>query len=143
MQHHISPEWLDELTAEEQDTLREMWEPREGDWFRHIDYREHMEYFKNDEYEGKPAFLYYESHDPFIAETPDKKEGDLPLLCIGQMTELLGKNLIYIKNGSSYWIVRIRKHGDELVYQEKELARALWEAVKEVIKAEATRKENE
>jgi|GEM_PF-1084301 len=144
MQQHISPEWLGELTAEEQDVLREMWEPGEGDWFRLLRYKEHMEYFKNDKYESRPAFLYYESHDPFIVETPDKKEGDLPLLSIGKMIELLIEHGesdeydLYPTIGFSgdyrypkvgfYW--QDREEG-------KELARALWEAVKEVIKAKA------
>jgi hypothetical protein len=36
MQQHISPEWLDELTAKEQDILRQMWEPMVGDIYLRV-----------------------------------------------------------------------------------------------------------
>jgi hypothetical protein len=140
MQQHISPEWLDELTAEEQDILREMWEPNVGDRFAH--------YWTNGNDEvvlAESLVLAYAEGDIYDGGGIIwRKDASLPLLSIGEMIELLiehgnlredeaypclvnGKVLVEPKIGI-YW--ECRREG-------KELARALWEAVKEVIKAKA------
>jgi hypothetical protein len=138
MQQHISPEWLDELTAEEQDVLRQMWEPKVGDRFTH--------YWPNE----NDDLVLVESL--ILAYTEGKiadggsivwhKDASLPLFSIGEMTEILIKHgekcigeaypAMFFRGNEYLSEVAIKWTGMD---KGKELARALWEAVKEVIKA--------
>jgi len=140
MQQHISPEWLDELTAEEQDILRQMWEPMVGDIYLRVSVKGEVD------------------NIPFVFDSREKsfsncKQYKIPLLSIGQMIELLIEHKdiaegvisdradIFFAYGKSVDFITLGMAWEE--NEGIELARALWEAVKEVIKAKAIGKENE
>jgi hypothetical protein len=110
MKQRITVEQLQELTEEQQQKLREWWEPQDGDMF-----------FRNNRIQICDIGYH---HD---------KDECLPLLDIGQMIELLldkcGKNLnIYqCKNFNTITVTTFKE------YFAQELCDSLWEAVKEVL----------
>jgi hypothetical protein len=115
MQQHISPEWLDELTAKEQDILRQMWEPMVGDIYLRVSVKGEVD------------------NIPFVFDSREKsfsncKQYKIPLLSIGQMIELLIEHKDIAEGVISY--------RTDIFWEESE-SKELWEEVKEVIKAKA------
>jgi hypothetical protein len=115
MQQHISPEWLDELTAKEQDILRQMWEPMVGDIYLRVSVKGEVD------------------NIPFVFDSREKsfsncKQYKIPLLSIGQMIELLIEHKDIAEG-----VISDRA---DIFWEESE-SKELWEEVKEVIKAKA------
>jgi|SRR3972149_466892 len=121
MKQRIDKEQVLSLTDEQKVKLRELWEPKEGDFFYFPIYGEC--------YYGEYMGGY--SNEAFVPNADS-----LPLLSIGQMIEILHrKNLqITLEQGRDYavsfFLGFIPK---EYRFQDKELCDALWEALKEVL----------
>ncbi len=144
MRQHITVEQLWELTPEQQERLREWWEPKKGDWHYYIKIN-HTDIISSG---FKLDIELYTNH----------KEDYLPLLSIGQCIELLhGRTLngeigLYWSDKFSEWNVFIggrldpkkeyssyrlnpnkEYDGSPSSVLENELIDALWQAVKEVL----------
>lgn len=112
----ISIEQLQELTAEQQQKLREWWEPQNGDYYSYT------YYCISTQYKEENCIGVYDKKYPI--------ENALPLLDIGQMIELLGINMVScVQYVTPAWVV----HFNAKEYGDVELADALWEAVKQVL----------
>lgn len=133
VKRRITPEQLQKLTEEQKQKLRNLWEPLEGDWFLSM-------------LISKAQSLYSTSADPFECCVPDKDNGDLPLLDIGQMIEMLREeypdlDLYVLTNyaGTSVWkgigkFDGYKAESDERIgFDKNELCDALWEAVKQIL----------
>jgi hypothetical protein len=127
MKQRIEVEQLLELTGEQKERLRELWEPQKGDWYYYI--------------KIKHSSIIHDSDSMSIGLYKNHKEDYLPLLSIGQMIELLEEKKMVTEsldikapkgliNIYSVWY----GNGDfPKKYESKELCDALWQAVKEVL----------
>lgn len=118
MKQRITVEQLKELTPEQQDKLREFWQPRSLDVFAS----------KCTDGTYQPyAISHWQLNDSL-----ENKELRLPLFSIGQMIELLHSKYcdIQFETAGKSWFMQITGIVEA---QETELADALWFAVKAVL----------
>lgn len=116
MKRRISTEQLQELTDEQKQKLRELWQPEEGDFYIH-------------------------GHHFFINQVPKnvnmlRKEHSLPLLDIGQMMELLSPDEEVIFSSTKYYSGFIELNINGTSYVDNTICDALWQAVKELLQEE-------
>ena len=126
MKQNITPEQLNELSDKGKEKLRKWWIPRRGD----------IVYGNSPVEENRLISLVAENVDEKGISDNESyvwipKEKGLPLLSIGQMIEFLDEDADSLMNMGDHWIVYDRKN-DSLF--KVELADALWEACKEVLK---------
>jgi hypothetical protein len=127
MKQHITVEQLSELSSIERKKLQNWWKPQPGDKLAYIDGIDSREDWLV-EYDVMWYFADAHSLEQFITMMRD---GDtiLPLLSIGQMIEFLGDEVFSIEFEVDMWFVKLQYNN----YNERELADALWEAVKGVL----------
>ncbi|MNW38174.1 hypothetical protein D3C74_152340 [compost metagenome] len=124
MKQRITVEQLKELTGLQQEHLRELYSPEEGDWF----YRSTGE---DTEFYGSVMY-----HDDSGVELFEPEKIDLPLLSIGQMIQLLNPESSTIFTFNSWPntnppICEISVNGK--TFYEKNICDALWESVKKIL----------
>lgn len=106
----ITGDMLQELTEEQKEKLRELWIPKEGQEV----------YYEYEEGEG-----FYTGFD---------KYGVLPLLSIGQMIDILDSNTRAPKlYRMGKWFVEFSKNYESVEFQDFDLYKALWQAVKSIL----------
>lgn len=126
MKQHITVDQLDELTEKQKEKLRDMWEPIQGELFYYSD--------KDDWYYGDGIYRcaeYKNNKIEIIGERQIVKEYCLPVLSIGQMIEILEKNIEIIKPLENMWRSNIKSH--PLNIDADELCDALWSAIKLIL----------
>lgn len=130
MKRRITIQDLQQLTPEQQEKLRKLWKPQEGDYY----------YDEKGLDTGAWLFNNYcsfrNNENPYIEDTEVGGQWYIkdcsPLLDIGQMIELIGCKLLkidydYVVNN---YYVKTLNNG---TVGKSELCDALWEAVKEVL----------
>ncbi len=131
MKQNVTKEQLEGLTAKGKKSLREWWNPKEGDKF--LDYDGEVFYGQSNGFEDE---TYLPDKVYFKGTAGEGKETDLPLLSIGQMIEFLDER------GSSKFDLGyamasgISESYGSLTYDEidvSELCDDLWEAVRKVL----------
>ena len=127
MKQRITMLQLRELSPEQQDKLRSLWNPRPGD---HFTYDLKWDNVAKYEVEGKLYGINY----PSVAS----KSNCLPLLSIGQMIELLGDEWNSLWNFSSFEVQEYEVSIEHVDRNKKgtSLCDALWEAVKQKLESQ-------
>lgn len=140
MKQRITVEQLNELTEEQKEKLREWWKPQDGDFFARRRYHVPDDSPIDEYCIGGLEFVDSGGADTFHAE-----DGDIPLLSIGQMIELIKEHdairycnlmvtlhtpLIVIPHNA-----KDQKYADIVTEMLKqiELIDALWDAVKQAL----------
>lgn len=141
MKQYITVEQLLEMSEEQQARLREWWEPKDADWFYGTHGGRRGTHFKKEVWILSPYTVDSGIYGASLEESPPDEDA-LPLLSIGQMIELLKSKTpdfdihrIDIPCGMpdrNYMIV-LKGHYNNLVFDANELADALWRAVKYII----------
>ena len=134
MKQHISIEDLLQLYPEQQEKLRSLWHPQQGDHFLILGEYEGIvkEYRDNDKVSDyiDPTYGDYTEYDEW------KKSDCLPILSIGKMIELIDPEeeaiftmMKYIASDSK--IYRVCVNGSE--YFGDTMCYCLWQAVKSIL----------
>ncbi|NLD46116.1 MAG: hypothetical protein GX660_02805 [Clostridiaceae bacterium] len=129
MKQNISIEDINKLTDIQKEKLRELWQPVPGDVFYYSD--------GNNWYCHNGEYICFNYEDGFIGIGNERslyKSFCFPLFSIGQMIEILGKNLssLGITSGKYYVVIdKIidQETGEMWNCEEPELCDALWNAI--------------
>jgi hypothetical protein len=137
MKRRITVEQLQELTEEQQQRLREWWEPKEYDIAMLQNRVSCIEGLSQltEGYVIELAVPVDAEGDEYIyaGQFGYRKEDCLPLLDIGQMIELLDNKQCDINYNQDCTIPVCELLVDGKGYRHKELCDALWQAVKQVL----------
>lgn len=132
MKQRITKKQLQQLTTEQEDRLRELWEPRIGNSVKY-------------KFDDGVLFINIYANDNNIVLTRGNerirvsKSDCLPLLSIGQCLEIIEANSCYLvtnneKGNNTYDIIKYSKwegRHDSFVIEGIEIIDTLWEAVKQ------------
>jgi hypothetical protein len=123
MKQRIEPPQLNELTDEQKDKLREWWKPEKGDWVCDKNCDNGLLHVDCD-----TGWAVYDNYTNHLGDWNEAviKQKLLPILSIGQMIEILGKDWVEQVYSVDY---------DHDIYPlfDNELCDALWSAIKEVL----------